>query len=68
MMTQQAKCGSVSYRNAETTDPARLPLVASLPLHVEMTSNTLSRRYELMVHEIVYVREFRELFDYYSYY
>jgi hypothetical protein len=51
-MTQQAMCGSVRYRDAETAVPA-LPLVAPLlpncieqplhNLHVKMTSNTLSR-------------------------
>jgi hypothetical protein len=76
MMTQQAKCGSVSNRDAETTDPACLPLVASFPpnciahplqnLPVEVTSIFLSGRYELMVHETVDVGEFRELFDYSS--
>jgi hypothetical protein len=43
--------------------PLPLPHVAPLPpnciaqplqnVHIEMTSNTLSRRYELMVHQIV---------------
>jgi hypothetical protein len=32
-------------------------------LQVEMTSNTLSRRYELMVHQSINVKEFREIFD-----
>jgi hypothetical protein len=47
-----------------------LPLVAPLPLqnsHVEVTSNSLSRRYELTTHQTVCVKEFRELFDYPSY-
>jgi hypothetical protein len=37
-------------------------------LHVEMTSNTLSRRYELMVHQIFDVEMFLELFDCPSYF
>jgi hypothetical protein len=36
-------------------------------MHVEMTSNTLIRRYELMVHKTVDVKEFRELFNCPSY-
>jgi hypothetical protein len=43
-----------------------LPLVAPLPLqnlHVEMTSNTLPRRYELTVHQTVHVGEFMDLFE-----
>jgi hypothetical protein len=47
VMTQQAMCGSVRYRDAETTVPA---LQNS---QVQMTSNTLSRRYELTVHQTV---------------
>jgi hypothetical protein len=48
-MTQQAMCGSVRYRDAETTVACR---AASSELHlatsaVEIISNTLSRRYEL---------------------
>jgi hypothetical protein len=53
--------------------PLFQPLVLPLPLnciaqalqnlHVEMTSNTLSRRYELMVHQTINVKEFQELFD-----
>jgi hypothetical protein len=31
--------------------------------HVEMTSNNLSRRYKLIVHRNVHVKQFRELFD-----
>jgi hypothetical protein len=62
---EQAMCGSVRYRDAET-----LLLVAPIPpnciaqplqnLHVEMT--TLSRRYELMVHQTVDVKLFRDFF------
>jgi hypothetical protein len=61
--------------------PLSLPHAAPLPpnciaqplqnLHVEMTSNTPSRRYELTVHQTVdlkecieHAEEFRELFDY----
>jgi hypothetical protein len=50
-----------------------LPLVAPLPpncisqplqnSHVGLTSNTPSRRYELMVHQTVNVQEFGELYD-----
>jgi hypothetical protein len=36
-------------------------------LHVEMTSNTLSRLFELMVQQTVDIKAFRELFDYPSY-
>jgi hypothetical protein len=52
--------------------PCQLLIVAALPpnyisqplqdLHVEMTSNTLSRRYEFMVHQTVDVKEFRKRF------
>jgi hypothetical protein len=69
-------CGSVRYRDAETTHCPCLPLVTPLPpncitqplqnLHIEMTS-TLSRRYELTVHQIVHFKEFRELFVCLSY-
>jgi hypothetical protein len=48
-----------------------LPLVAPLPqnyiahslqnLHIEMTSNTLSTRYKLMVHQTADVKEFQKL-------
>jgi hypothetical protein len=47
-----------------------MPLVTPLllqNLHLQMTSNTLSRPYELMVHQTVDVKEFRELFDCSSY-
>jgi hypothetical protein len=54
-----------------------LPLVTPLPpnsvakplqnLQVEMTSNTQSGRQKLMEHQIVDVKEFRELFDRPSY-
>jgi hypothetical protein len=57
--------------------PLSLPLVPPLPLnsvaqslqnlHVEMTSNTLARRYEPTVLQIVGVKGFRELFDYPAY-
>jgi hypothetical protein len=50
--------------------PLPLPLVAPLPLnfiaqplqnlHAEMSSNTLSRRFELMTHQTVNVKEFNE--------
>jgi hypothetical protein len=64
---QQAMCGSVRYRDAETTHCPCLPLVTPLPLqnlHVEMISNILSNRYELTVPQTVDVKEFWELFDY----
>jgi hypothetical protein len=67
---QQAMYDSVRYRDAETTVPV---LVAPLPpnciaqplqnCHVEMTSNTLPRLYEVMVNQTVNVKEFRELSD-----
>jgi hypothetical protein len=69
---QQAKCGWMRYRDAENHCPCP-PLVAPLPpsciaqplqnLRVEMTSNTLSRRCELTVHQTVSVKEFRESYD-----
>jgi hypothetical protein len=53
--------------------PLSLPLVAPLPpnfmaqplqnLQVEMTSNILSRRYKLVVHQTGDVKEFRDLFS-----
>jgi hypothetical protein len=53
--------------------PLSLPIVAPLPpnciaqplqnVHIEMTSNSLSRQYEIVVHQTVDVKEFRELFD-----
>jgi hypothetical protein len=56
--------------------PLSLPLVVPLPpncnllslqnLHVEMT--TLSRWYELMVHQTINVKEFQELSDFLSYF
>jgi hypothetical protein len=56
--------------------PLSLPLATPLPLncimqalqnlYVEMISNTLSRRYEQMVHQTINVKEFRELFDWAS--
>jgi hypothetical protein len=36
-------------------------------LHAEMTSNTLSRQYELIVHKAINVKEFQELSDCPSY-
>jgi hypothetical protein len=52
--------------------PLSLPLVTPLPpnciaqplqnLHVEMTSNTLSMQYELIVHRTVDVKKLWELF------
>jgi hypothetical protein len=58
-------CGSVRYREAETTAPAicaLLPQNCMQNLHEEMTSNTLSRWYELMVHQTVHAKPFRKLF------
>jgi hypothetical protein len=65
-------CGSVSYRDAETTVPA-CHLFKPLPLnctaeplqnfHVEITSNILFRWYELMIHQNIKVKEFLEHFD-----
>jgi hypothetical protein len=43
VMTQEAMCGLVRYRDAGATVPPCLPLVTSLPLqnlHVEMANNT----------------------------
>jgi hypothetical protein len=37
-------------------------------LHLEMTSNTLSRRYELLVLQTVDVKNFRNVFDCATYY
>jgi hypothetical protein len=58
---QQAMCGSVRYRDAETALPAcllppLLPNYKAQPLqnfHVELTSNALFRRYDLMVNETI---------------
>jgi hypothetical protein len=36
-------------------------------IHVELDNNILFRRYELTVHQIVNVKEFRELFDCFSF-
>jgi hypothetical protein len=57
--------------------PLSLPLVTPLPrnciaqplqnLHVEMTSNGLFRKYELMMHQTVDFKEFQKLFDCPSY-
>jgi hypothetical protein len=55
VMTQQAMCGSVRCRDAEATVPACLPLPLQTLL-VEVASNTLPRRYELKVHQIVDVK------------
>jgi hypothetical protein len=67
-------CGSVRYRDTETTAPAtcsaassELHSATSAKLAVEMTINILSRRYELMVHQTGDVKGFRELFDCPSY-
>jgi hypothetical protein len=64
---QQAVCGSVGYREAESTVP-----VLSCPsnciaqplqnLHVEMTSDAMSR-WDEVVSQTVDIKEFRELFD-----
>jgi hypothetical protein len=62
-------CGSVFYRNAETTVPAtcsaassELHSATSAILHIEMASITLSRRYQITVQHTVDDKEFRELF------
>jgi hypothetical protein len=65
-------CGSVRYRDADTTVPATCPAdpsnciepASARDSHVEMASNILSRWYELTVHQTVDVKEFRDLFDY----
>jgi hypothetical protein len=59
VMTQQAVCGSVSHRDAETTVPACHFLQG---LHVVMTSNTVQAVRTHGAHT-VNVIEFRELFD-----
>jgi hypothetical protein len=69
VMTQQAMCGSVRCRDAETTVPAchlsrRFPRTASHNLCKTCTKKwpvILSRRYEIGV------KKFRELFDWPSY-
>jgi hypothetical protein len=53
--------------------PLSLPLVMPLlpngiaqplqNLHAEMTSNTMSRWYELMVHQTVDIKDFQEVFN-----
>jgi hypothetical protein len=62
-------CGSVRYRDAETTVTPLPPNYIAQPLqklHLEMTSNNLFRRYELMVLSYLSFSsegEFPELFD-----
>jgi hypothetical protein len=70
---QEAMCGSVRHHDVETTvavtcRTASPNCIVAQPLqnlHAEMTSNTLSTRYELKVQQTVDVKEFRELFDNY---
>jgi hypothetical protein len=50
---QQAVCGSVRYGDAETIAPPNYIAQPLQYLHVEMTSNALSRRYELMVSDFL---------------
>jgi hypothetical protein len=66
---QQAMDCSVRYRAAETTAPVTCRAASTELLHllVEMTSNTLSRWYELMVQQTVDVKNSRDLFDCRSY-
>jgi hypothetical protein len=57
--------------------PLPLPLVTLLPpnritqplhnLHIEITTNTLSSQYRVIVHQTIVVKEFQELFDLPSY-
>jgi hypothetical protein len=76
VMTQEAMCGSVRCCEVEATVPAyhsshRILPTASRSLcqnfQVQMTSNSLSRWYELTVHQTIQVKEFRELFGCPSY-
>ena len=56
-------CGLVHYHDAETTLPATCRAVSSKlhpNLHIEMTINTLSRWYELVVHHTVDVKKCNE--------
>jgi hypothetical protein len=57
----QAMCGSVRYRDEDTTVPATCRSASST------TSTKLARRYELPVHQTVGAKQFRELFDCVSY-
>jgi hypothetical protein len=61
---QQAMCGSVRYRDAETA-PLSLPLAAPLPPNciAEMICNILSRPCDLTVHQSFDVNDFLEHFD-----
>jgi hypothetical protein len=55
-------CGLVRYGDAKPTVSAassKLNRATCANLHVEMTSSTLTRRYELTVHETVDIKEFR---------
>jgi hypothetical protein len=63
-------CGLVHYHDPETTVPAtylaafsKLHAQRLQNLHVEITSNSLSRQYELMVHQTIDIKELQELFD-----
>jgi hypothetical protein len=56
---QQAICAETTCRAASS----ELHRATSAKLEVEMTSNTLSRRYDLMVHQAVYTNVFRELLN-----
>jgi hypothetical protein len=58
---QQVMCGSVRYPDAETTVPATSsePHRATSAI-LEMSSNSLSKRYELMVHQTVDVKGYNE--------
>jgi hypothetical protein len=62
---------SVRYRDVETTVPATCPAAFSelhctqglKNSHEKIASNTLSRRYEIMVHQTVDINRFRGLLD-----
>jgi hypothetical protein len=67
---QQAICGSVRYRDAETAqlslprDPPLPPNCIARPLenlHIKMIINILARWYKIMAHPAVDVKEFLEM-------
>jgi hypothetical protein len=60
---RQAMCRSARHLDAETAVPASCGASSSELHRVQVTANTLPRRYQLVVHQTVHDTEFRELFD-----
>jgi hypothetical protein len=54
-------CRSARDRDAETAVPASCGASSSELHRAQVTGNTLPRRYELVVHQTVGVKQFREL-------